>query len=78
MLYRNVLKEFANNIKKDLYILHSSVHEVIVIPKEEDMDSETLTKMVREVNQEEVSKTEVLSDSVYIYDKENDEIIIAE
>ncbi len=78
MLYRNVLKEFANDIKKDLYILPSSVHEVIVIPKEEDMDSETLTKMVREVNQEEVSETEVLSDSVYIYDKENDEIKIAE
>lgn len=33
MLYENVLKDFADSIESNLYILPSSIHEVIILPK---------------------------------------------
>lgn len=71
MLYDNVLKEFADSVESDLYILPSSIHEVILLPKREIYNINDLKSMVHEVNTEEVSPDEVLSDQVYTYDRAN-------
>ena len=42
ILYSGVLKAFSDKLKKDLFILPSSVHEVILIPKDETMEWEKL------------------------------------
>ncbi|MBR5357019.1 MAG: hypothetical protein IK121_08895 [Lachnospiraceae bacterium] len=62
----------------EFYILPSSVHECILVPKKEDMDLETLENMVQEVNATQVSKEEKLSDHVYAYDSETKEIYRAD
>jgi len=77
MLYSEVLKQFAERKKTDLFILPSSVHEVIIIPKENGMEWKKLQEMVIEVNETQVEDTEVLSDSVYCYSREKDELIPA-
>lgn len=69
MLYDNVLGEFADLIESDLYILPSSIHEVIIVPKISNLDKEELSEMVKEVNQEGVANDEILSDTVYVYDR---------
>lgn len=69
MLYDNVLKDFADSIESDLYILPSSIHEVILLPKRDVYDKNDLKSMVNEVNTENVSPDEVLSDQVYIYER---------
>jgi hypothetical protein len=46
LLYEGVLKKFAEEIRSDLYILPSSIHEVILIPYDKSMDKATLTEMV--------------------------------
>ena len=72
LLYDGVLKKFAEKIGGDFYILPSSVHEVIFIPANGDMDARYLIQMVKEVNATEVSPDEVLSDNVYMYHADTD------
>ena len=62
ILYDNLLKKFANDVHSDLYILPSSVHEVIIVPKKNAFDKSELADMVREVNEQGVSQDEILSD----------------
>ena len=54
ILYDNLLKKFANDVHSDLYILPSSVHEVIIVPKKNAFDKSELADMVRELNEQEV------------------------
>lgn len=74
MLYDNVLKEFADMLESDLIILPSSVHEVLLLKYDIDVNLELFKNMVRCVNEEDVPPEEVLSDSVYIYFREKDQI----
>ena len=55
-------------------MLPSSVHEVLIVPDNGEMDPKMLGDMVREVNKNEVERQEVLSDRVYSYDKEKHHI----
>lgn len=69
ILYEGVLEAFAAQFGVDIYILPSSVHEVILIPNQGDMDSHQLEAMVHEVNETQLEEQEILSDTVYCYDK---------
>lgn len=71
ILYDNLLKKFANDVHSDLYILPSSVHEVIIVPKKNAFDKSELADMVMEVNEQGVSQDEILSDNVYEYNRKN-------
>lgn len=72
ILYKDILKDFAMVVDKDLYVLPSSIHEVILLPSDGTQESEQLKEMVREINQSQVEKEEVLSDSVYYYRRSDD------
>lgn len=69
MLYENELHTLAENLETDLYIMPSSIHEVIAVSS--DMgDSNELAQMVAEINMDQVSLDERLSNQVYHYDKD--------
>lgn len=72
--YPGVLKEFAREHNSDFYIIPSSVHEVILILGEQ-MSVEEMNMMVEEVNEREVDSIDVLSNHVYQYKRELEEII---
>ena len=76
IFYDGVLEHFADSTNSDVYILPSSVHEVILLPKTKGFDKDVLKKMVREVNIEGVSADEVLSDNIYEYVRKDGEIIM--
>lgn len=69
MLYEDILHDLAKEVRTDLYILPSSIHEVIAVSVE-TADPETLTEMVQEVNMGTVDLEERLSNNVYHYDKD--------
>ena len=69
ILYENVLYDFAQKLGADLYILPSSVHEVMLLPKLSMFEKDELVNMVKEVNTEGVAADEVLSDHVYEYNR---------
>ena len=67
---------FAKKIQCNFYILPSSIHEVILLPVEnENDDIGRLKEMVYEVNHTELSEEEILSDSIYMFNRENGNII---
>ena len=53
----------------DYYVLPSSIHEVLVLPDNGEMDVKELESMVRDVNAAEVAPHELLSDKVQFYDR---------
>ena len=64
------LECFSKRINNSFYILPSSIHEVILVPYCKEFNLEYFSGMVKEINETQVEETEVLSDSVYFYDKE--------
>ena len=74
ILYDGILADFASKHGKDLYILPSSVHEVILVLDEDEIKKEDLDNMVREVNRIEVDEGDILSDHAYIYRKDINQI----
>lgn len=67
ILYEGVADAVRERIGGDFYILPSSIHEVIVIPKDDDRLNE-FTDLVRMVNSTAVEEKERLSDSVYTFE----------
>lgn len=54
--------------RKNFYILPSSVHELILVKDTDGYDMETLSAMVRNVNEGQVAADEILSNHAYYYD----------
>ena len=68
--YPGVLEKADQLFPKGFYILPSSIHELLIVPKSPEIDPRELGEMVRAVNRTEVAKEEQLSDRVYEYDRE--------
>lgn len=71
------IKELADKLESDLIILPSSIHEIIAIEYDDCLTVIDLKEMVSSINIEKVPEDEVLSDSVYVYRRENEYIEIA-
>ena len=69
MVFEEELRRFSERLKCSFYVLPSSIHEVILIPECKECCVEYFLQMVKEINATQVATTEVLSDSVYFYDK---------
>lgn len=76
MIYEDVIRGFADRMNSDLYILPSSIHEIILIPKEKEMQKESLSRMVKDVNRTQVAVDEILSDKVYLYSRKQNAILM--
>lgn len=74
IFYHNLLHNLCEKLECDLYILPSSIHEVILIPAYDHDSYDELTSMVKEVNSTQLSKEEILSDHVYFYSRETGQI----
>ncbi len=68
LLYDNVLKDCAKQTGGGFYILPSSVHELILVPDKMADDVDSLSRMVREVNDTQVEDDEILGYSIYHYE----------
>lgn len=73
MMYPGLLEKLAKKEDANLFLLPSSVHEIIVLP-DTGQDAEELCNMVQDVNESQVAEEEILSDSVYYYDKFSEKI----
>ena len=75
MLYRDIIKDFADQEEADVIILPSSIHEVLLFPDHLMFDHAFLCRTVQEINREDVSEEDVLSDRIYIFSRETGTII---
>ncbi len=74
ILYDRLLSDFAEKMQSDFYILPSSVHEVILVPADNDDDMESMSRMVQDVNETSLLPQEILSDQAYYYSRSDNEI----
>lgn len=74
ILYPDVLKGISEKLGDNLILLPSSVHEFILLPAGFADNPGDFRKIVREVNLTGVAQEEILSDSIYYYDRSTDKI----
>lgn len=72
--------EFSEKVKQimtgDFYIIPSSIHELILVPKDGGQENVVvLNEMVREVNATQLDEREILSNHVYLFDEAEQKII---
>lgn len=77
ILYENVLKDLSKVLSSNLFLLPSSVHEIIIIPKSCKANLSDLKEMVKDTNNYHVEAEEILSYNVYEYVREEDCIKIS-
>lgn len=81
MFNKQMLKSAAQILDGDFLLLPSSVHELILMPmeqeEEEGAQARQFAAMVQEVNDTQVEEDEILSYHVYRYCRETEEIVIA-
>lgn len=73
------MEKISGLFPEGFYLLPSSVHEIIVVPKDKDRPEQgknlkELGEMVRAVNRTSIEKEEILSDRIYEYDKKSEKI----
>lgn len=67
LIYDNVMEKIGKLFNNDYYILPSSVHEVILLEKNQEIQPKVLNEMIMDVNRTQVEEEEWLGDHAYFY-----------
>ena len=71
---RNGIKGAAKSLESDLLILPSSIHEILVMAYDNEVNLFLIKDMVERINQSEIPLCDVLSNEIYRYSREKEEI----
>ena len=74
ILYKDALKNMAEKLGSDLIVIPSSVHEMLVTRYMPESNTEELSELVKRVNQTDVAEEDRLSDEVYLYCRDTEQI----
>lgn len=69
MFYKNAISDFSEACLEDLYIIPSSIHEIILVPRKRSITKECLLEAITDVNMTCVSEDEILSYNLYYYSR---------
>ena len=75
LYYPDVQKRIGDMLQNSYYVLPSSIHEVMILPCSVNDNPEFLRKMVKEANETVVNPQEVLSDRIFMYDREKERLV---
>ena len=78
VLNEKAMDMVKEQVGEEFFVLPSSLHELLIVPKEDGMTVSDLENMVREVNATQVAPEEKLSDHVYQYDANEKELFRAD
>lgn len=78
ILYDDVIKEFADDHESNVYILPSSVHELMLVPEDDDMSPAFLKELLADVNDSSVGLIDLLGNEVYYYNRDSNTISICD
>ncbi len=76
LIYEEIFDDISNKLNSDIYIIPISVNELIVMVASEENQISEILAMVRQSNSLDESLGEVLSDNVYLYDRDSRSIVI--
>ncbi len=69
MFDEEFLEKVSEQLKDDIWIIPSSIHEALIVKKTPELDVEALMQTIRQTNESHVIAEEVLSDSLYQYEQ---------
>ena len=75
MLYPDLIRRFSDCLGENLFILPLSINELIILPYENSDEGEARS-LIQEVNDTENTPDEILSYSLYYYDREEYRLLI--
>lgn len=76
MLFNDELREFADRLGYDLFIIPSSIHETLIIPDDGSVNPSSVQDMILEVNRNEVQPDEILSNHLFYYSRSTNKVTI--
>ena len=68
IFYPEFMDNMGELLGNDFFILPSSIHEMLILPDDGQVDAEMLRDMVKEVNATQVAPAERLTNDVYHFD----------
>lgn len=74
VMYPGLLQKVSGQCDSNFFILPSSVHEVLLLPDHGEYDAQEFKNMVYEINRTQLEPEEILTDSVYYYDRKEGKI----
>ena len=77
ILYKDILKGFSLLMGCDILLLPDSIHQMVLLPLKEGEDPESYRDTVRSANEYSTDASSFLSNRIYLYRKETEEIVIA-
>ena len=77
IVFTDILDNICDQFGRDIFILPSSMHELILIPTMTKSGAENLLAIVKEINEMEVLRKDFLADSVYYFNHELRQLEIA-
>lgn len=78
ILYDGVVRNFSEEQGSNIYILPSSLHEVMLVPEDKDTDPKFLKELLADANRSSVGLIDLLGFNVYYYNREKDSLTIYE
>ena len=75
LFYPDLLNDIRKQLRAELIIIPSSIHETIILPYNDTMSERDISSMIQEVNATQVRPEEVLSDRAYMYQSATREIV---
>ena len=77
ILDTDLMDKIADRCGGKMYVIPSSVHEVIIVPDNGAIDPEELDSVIQTINRNEVKPEEVLGERSMIYEKETHSLYYA-
>jgi len=65
----DTIRRLAGRLGRNLYLLPSSTHELVIIPEYEEADEKTFLALIRDTNENVICRMEWLSHNMYYYDR---------
>lgn len=75
IFYPQVRKKLVTLFRKDLIVVPSSIHELLIIPMDKDTDLSYIDNMVKEVNSTAVAVEEQLADKAFVLKRDGSDDI---
>lgn len=75
--YKDTLKGFSLLMGRDILLLPDSIHKMVLVPLTEGENPESYRNTVRNTNEYFTDVSEFLSNSIYLYKRDAEEIVIA-
>lgn len=79
ILYPKMLEKIAEWFQTDFYIIPSSIHEMLIWPRDEETekDVENFTEIIHVINTTQLEPEEILGDGVYLYSMKNGKLMLS-